>query len=91
MPELDPQQKLDAMEPFKSFYPRIWPDMADPGSIRIFKNNGYRMVKWVKAKGSVIGGISIVQMKLSPPLGIEPELFFVRDLGEDPGMDLLIS
>ena len=90
MPELEPDQKVEAMEPFKRFFPAIYPDPEDPGMIKILKRKGYRMIKWVKRKGTVVGGISTVQMKLTPPLGAEPELFFVRDIGEDPGMDLLI-
>jgi hypothetical protein len=30
-------------------------------------------------------------MKLTPSLGADPELFIVRDIGEDPGIDLLIK
>jgi intein/homing endonuclease len=90
MPELEPDQKVEAMEPFKRFFPAIYPDPEDPGMIRILKRKGYRMIKWIKGKGTVVGGISTTQMKLTPPLGAEPELFFVRDIGEDPGMDLLI-
>ena len=91
MPELETDQKLEAMAPYKGDFPAIYPDPEDPGTIRILKNKGYRMIKWTKGRGSVVGGIATVQMKLTPPLGAEPELYFVHDILDDPGMDILLK
>lgn len=91
MPELEKDQQLEQMERFKADKPTIYADQEDPGSIQIFKNKGYKMPKWVKYRGSVPGGIACVQMKLCPSLSADPELFFVREIGEDPGMDLLVK
>ena len=91
IPELEPDQQLEAMEPFLADNPAIYPDPENAQLIRVFKTNHFRMIKWKKIKGSVVGGISCVQMKLTPTLGGEPELLFVREVGEDPGMDLLIK
>jgi hypothetical protein len=86
--ELDPDQMLDVCAPFKRFDPQIYPDTADPKMNKLFKKNGYRMMKWKKGPGSVIGGINIVRWMLNPPMG-DPNLFIVRDLGDDPQIDLL--
>lgn len=90
IPELDPDQMLDVCAPFKVFDPSIYADTSDPKMTRVFKKYGYRMIKWKKDKGSVVGGINIVRMKLSPPMG-DPELFFIHDINEDPGMELCIQ
>ena len=79
------------MKQFKVDNPAIFADPENAQLIRVFKTNQFRMVKWKKIKGSVIGGISCVQMKLTPTFGADPELLFVREVGEDPGMDLLIK
>jgi intein/homing endonuclease len=91
IPELEPDQQLAVMMQFKHDNPAIFADPENAQLIRVFKTNQFRMVKWIKSKGSVVGGISCVQMKLTPTLGAEPELLFVREVGEDPGMDLLIK
>jgi hypothetical protein len=90
IPELDPDQMLDVCEPFKADEPTIYPDTADPKMNKLFKKHGYRMAKWNKGKGSVVGGIQIVRMCLNPPMG-DPNLFFIHDIDEDPHMDLLIN
>ena len=91
MPELEKDQQIEVMEQFRADKPSIYADTEDPGGVQIFRNKGFKMPKWKKVAGSVPGGIACVQMKLSPSLGAEPELFFVREVGEDPGMDLLIK
>ncbi len=91
MKELEPDQILDVMEPFKAHDPKIYADTADPKMVKWFKKKGWRMATWKKLKGSVQGGINVVRWKFSPPMGAPPELFFVHDLEEDPGMDILIT
>jgi hypothetical protein len=91
VPELEPDQQLELMKQFKLDNPAIFADPENAQLIRVFKTNGFRMVKWKKIKGTVIGGISCVQVKLTPTLGADPELLFVREVGEDPGMDLLVK
>jgi hypothetical protein len=91
MPELEKDQQLEVMEPFRVDKPAIYADTEDPGGVQIFRNKGFKMPKWKKFAGSVPGGIACVQMKLCPSLGADPELFFVREIGEDPGMDLLVK
>ena len=89
--ELDASQQLDQMERFKEFEPKIWADTEDPALRKQFKRNGWRMPNWVKGPGSVAGGISSVKLKLMPTLERAPELYFVRDVNEDPMMDMLIT
>jgi hypothetical protein len=90
-PLLEPDQMLTFIEPFRVLDPKIWADTENRQLIAVLKTNGWRMGKWPQGKGpgSVLGGLSIVQMKLSPPMNaLQPELFFVRDIGDDPMMDL---
>ena len=84
--ELDPSQKIDAVEQYKQFEPKVWADTEDPAMIKHFRKAGWRMATW--KKGPVVSGTSTVKLKLMPTLGKNPELFFVRDIGEDPMMDL---
>jgi len=91
IPELEPDQQLEVMRQFLPDNPGIYPDPENAQLISVFKTNRFRMVKWKKSRGTVVGGISCVQMKLTPTFSREPELFFVREVGEDPGMDLLIK
>src|ERR1039457_1197010 len=87
-PELDPGQKIDHSEQFKVFEPKTFADTEDPAMIKAFKKAGWRMANW--KKGKVVEGTSTVKLKLAPTLGGEPELFFIRDVGEDGMMDLFI-
>jgi hypothetical protein len=87
--ELDPSQQIDQMERFKEFEPKVWADTEDPALRKTFKRAGWRMPAWVKGPGSIAGGISSVKLKLMPTLGRNPEVYFVRDVNEDPMMDLL--
>jgi hypothetical protein len=86
--ELEPNAQIETSEPYKWLDPKVYADPEDPKMVKMFKQHGWHMQAWKKGTGSVVGGISVVRMKLSPN-GEEPELFFVRDLGEDPMMDLL--
>jgi hypothetical protein len=89
--ELNPDQKMTLCAPFKKLSPFIYGDTENPEAIKIFKTNGWRMAKWRKLPGSLHGGISIVKIKLSPHKKETPEMFFIRDLGTDPMMDLAIK
>jgi hypothetical protein len=87
VPEIETVQKIEMCDSkIKFLDPRIWPDTADPGSIKLFKKSGYRMMSWKKDKGSVVGGIEIVRAKLMPADGRPPELYFLQG---DPGCELL--
>jgi hypothetical protein len=85
-PGLDPGQKIDHSEQFKAYEPKAFADTEDPAMIKAFKNAGWRMAPW--KKGKVVEGTSTVKLKLAPTLGGEPELYFIRDIGEDAMMDL---
>lgn len=61
--------------------PRIYPDMAYPGSIAAFSRRKFKMVRWKKGPGSVADGIQITRGKLRPTMG-QPELLFLR---QSPG------
>jgi len=89
--ELERSQQLEEMEQFRRFEPTIWPDKEDPLAVREFKKAGFRLRDWNKNQGSVIGGINIVRKKLNPTLGRPPQLYFVRDLGQDVYIDLLFQ
>lgn len=85
-PELDPAQKLELCnQTIKSYDPIVFPDPEAPDMIKYLKKHGYRCRQWSKGKGSVLGGIETVRVKLNPGLG-EPELFFLKD---DEGVALL--
>lgn len=89
-PQLELAQKIDLCEQrqIKRFEPTIYPDMADPSSIKTFRKHGFKMRDWKKAPHSVMGGIEVVRMKLSPTLDNDPELYFLKD---DPGCELLVK
>jgi hypothetical protein len=89
-PQLQPAQQLAIIDTFKAFDPDWWPDTENPQMISVLKTGGHRMKEWKKLAGSVLAGIEAVRWKLMPALG-EPELFFVRDIGEDPEIDLLLK
>lgn len=86
MPELEPsQQLLICKKRIKHLQPGIWPDTENPQLIKVFRKAGFKMKEWKKTPGSVVGGIDVVRMKLSPALG-ETTLFLL--LGDD-GCELL--
>lgn len=88
--ELDPVQKIQLSEPLKKYQADTYGDPESPSDIALFRKHGFKMREWKKGKGSVEGGIDIVRGKLNAMSG-EPELYFVRDVGDDPEMDLCIK
>jgi hypothetical protein len=86
---------LEASAQLESFRvtddPIVFPDVADLAACKIMKKEGWRIRQWKKGAGSVVAGIGCVQAKLSPVMADYPELFFVHDIDEDPGMALLIQ
>ncbi len=88
---LETPQQIELVEPLKIFDPKVWCDTSSPGSIRQFHANGWRTQEWKKGPGSLADGIAAVQTMLSPVMAEEPDLYFVRDVGdEDPEIDLLV-
>jgi len=86
--ELEPGQQIELMEAkIKKYDPGIFADTENPQMIKTMKRSGFRMKEWKKLKGSVIGGIDVVRMKLQPAVG-DPQLFF---LAGDDGVDFLVK
>jgi hypothetical protein len=90
-PGLGTDQQVAQVERYRGDAPRVYGDTEDPQSVRIFKKAGWNMMKWKKGPGSLRGGITAVQAKLNPVFSDEPELFFVHDVDEDPGMALMVK
>jgi hypothetical protein len=87
--ELEIGQKIDLCESrIKAWDPLIYPDPAEPGSRKTFIKHGFRCRDFKKGPGSVQEGIDCVRMKISPALGGDPTIFFLKD---DDGVDLLFS
>lgn len=86
--ELEPGQQIELMESkIKKYEPAIFADTENPQMIKTMKRAGFRMKEWKKYKGSVIGGIDVVRMKLQPAVG-EPQLFFLEG---DEGVEFLVK
>jgi hypothetical protein len=91
-PGLETPQAIEQLEPWREqFDPVVYPDMADTQAIRAFKRAGWKMRTWKKGAGSIAAGITAVQGKMNPVMADEPELYFIHDVDEDPGMALLIQ
>lgn len=84
--ELAPAQKISECERFRYLDPKVWADTEDPAMIKAFRQAGWRMANWTK--GSVEAGISTVALQLQPGFDQPPRLYFVRDVDEDPMMEL---
>jgi hypothetical protein len=79
IPQLEISQKLAICEErIKPYNPVIYPDPEDPGSRKTFQKHGFICKDFKKYKGSVLEGIDRIRFKLSPSLGGEPELFFLK-------------
>ena len=77
------------MQPFKSWEIPIYPDKEDPGAIQMFKKAGFKMKEWDKKPGSLVTGINIMRRKIYPMFGADPEFYVIRDVNEDPTIELL--
>ena len=90
---LDPAQKVEkAKSQIKPFDPIVYPDMAMPDMIALFRRPppvgaGMRMKDWTKGPGSVLDGIETVRLLLRSAGG-ESRFFFLKD---DPGTELLFE
>jgi hypothetical protein len=85
--ELDGKVRL-LNQRFKRFDPAIYPDTSSPSDNKTISKHGFRVKKLEKGPGSVIGGIGIVRMKLSPVSGNRPELYFLKG---DQGVEQLFG
>lgn len=86
--ELEPDQQVELCDrTIKRWDPVIFPDMSSPQMIRVFRKNRYRMRQWKKGADSVLNGINVVRLKLTPALS-EPELYF---LSGDIGVEYLVN
>lgn len=86
-PELELSQKIEVCQDrIKRMDPSIFADPEDPGANKTLSRH-FKMRKWAKLPGSVIGGINIIRSKLMPGLGADPQLFF---LGGEDGATRLI-
>jgi hypothetical protein len=87
--DMDHSQKIDfCTRRIKHLKPIVFADPEDLAAIKQFKRSGFAMRDWQKGKGSVIGGIEAVRMKLWPVMGREPQLYFIKG---DPGVDFLFE
>src|SRR6202142_2321 len=67
----------------KGLNPQIFADPENPMLVAVLRQAGFRMKKWTKGPGSLVGGIDSVRLKLREPLG-EPSIFFFSG---DPGAE----
>ena len=87
-PELLPDQMVKVCtDRIKDWNPVIFPDMENKQMIAVLRRAGFRMRDWQKVAGTVVGGISAVQMKLSPTMS-DPLMFFLK---EDAGVEFLVK
>ncbi len=89
--ELEISQKVEiCRDKVKAIYdPDVWADTEAPGDNKTLKREAKLKIKeWVKAKGSVVDGISIIRWLLMPAMGRpdEAKLFLLRG---DDGCELL--
>lgn len=78
-PELELAQKIEVMtKRVKWFNPTIYPDPEDPASNKTLKRF-FKLKEWTKTPGSVVGGIEIVRLKLTPGIDRPPELYLLKD------------
>lgn len=71
----------------KPYDPVIYPDMARTDIIKTLRRHGYKPRHWDKGKGTVLGGIEVMRLKLWPAIG-QPQLYF---LAEDEGVAHLFN
>ncbi len=56
--------------------PTIYPDNAYPADIKTFRRHGFKMVDFKK---EVAAGIEAFRMRLSPGVGRDPAMYFLKD------------
>jgi hypothetical protein len=86
-PQLMPDQIVRAVDHLKRYGRAVFGDPEDPKMVAMLRAAGHRMRAWHKEPGSVVGGINVVRMRLTPTMG-EPLLFF---LAGDPMVELLFK
>jgi hypothetical protein len=87
IPGIEIGQKINLCDQkLKPYEPSIYADEAYPSDILTFKKAGFRIRGVKKEKGSVVGGIEIIRLKLMPAMGAKPQLFF---LAHDEGVEIL--
>jgi len=69
--ELELSQKVEiCLQRIAPHDPEVWADTEAPGDNKTLKKDAHLRIKeWVKGKGSVIDGISLVRLALMPALG----------------------
>jgi hypothetical protein len=83
IPELEPHQCVEVCDRrIKHLSPLMWPDVAYPAYIKMFRSAGYRCRETDK---DVVGGIEAVRKKIAPA-GMDPELYLIKG---DDGCELL--
>jgi hypothetical protein len=89
VPELELADKIEAIRAQEKrlggVRPTYYADPEDPAANKTLGRH-FKIAKWEKGPGSVQEGIDIVRMKLAPPFGAEPDLYFLDD---DEGVDFL--
>jgi len=84
--ELDAAQQVDFMvQRVGDLDTDIFPDTAWPHMTKVMRKAGLKMRDWDKGKGTVIGGIDVMRMMISPAVGA-PKLYFLAD---DEGVENL--
>jgi hypothetical protein len=90
--ELELPQKITlCRERILPLNPEVWADTENPGDNKTLKKEAnLRIKEWVKGKGSVVDGISLVRWLLFPAMGKAEEvrMFFLAD---DEGCELLAT
>lgn len=89
--ELDGKVQL-VQSRFGKYDPVVFADTSHPGDNEtIKKKTGLRLRKWSKGPSSVVDGIGIVRMKISP-IGGSPELYFISgDPNVEAAFDLMLK
>jgi hypothetical protein len=85
VPGLEPNQCVEVCDRrIKAWGPVVWPDIAYPAYVKMFRSSGYQIRSTTDK--DVLGGIESVRMKLMPAGGREPEVFLLKD---DDGCETL--
>jgi hypothetical protein len=90
--ELELPQKITlCRERILPLNPEVWADTENPGDNKTLKKEAnLRIKEWVKGKGSVVDGISLVRWILFPAMGKAEEVRMFL-LADDEGCELLAT